>query len=263
MQQYPFWQQQTPDKALFPDIDWNKPEQRHRAGKLGIVGGNKLSFAAIAEGYSASLKTGAGEVKVLLPDVLKQAIPAAITEAIFAPSNPSGGLNRQATADLQALGDWADGLLLIGDAGRSSETSIVYEELLENYSGWLTLTRDAVDLVSASNHILVDRPKTLLVVSYAQLQKLFRSVYYPKMITFSLQLSNLVEALHKFTTTYPITIVTLYKDHLVIASDGRVVTMPWSKPMDIWRGKTAADAATYLLWNDSQPLEAVASSVLS
>jgi len=37
-----YWQCQTPEQPLFPDIEWNKPEQRSRAGKLGIIGGSKL-----------------------------------------------------------------------------------------------------------------------------------------------------------------------------------------------------------------------------
>lgn len=263
MQQYPFWDRQSPQKPLFPDVEWNKPEQRSRAGKLGIVGGNKLNFSVIADSYSTALKTGSGEVKILLPDALKKSIPSAITEATFAPSNISGGLSREALADLQAIGDWATGLVFIGDAGRSSETSIVYEDFLSNHSGWVTLTRDAVDLVSASNHTLVDRDKTLFVLSFAQLQKLFSSVYYPKVITFSMQLANLVECLHKFTITYPVTLVTLHKDHLLVAHGGRVVTMEWDKPMDIWRGKTATNAATYLLWNETKPLEAISASTLT
>jgi len=50
-----YWQRQTPEQPLFPDIEWNKPEQRSRAGKLGIIGGNKLGFAGVAEAYSTAL----------------------------------------------------------------------------------------------------------------------------------------------------------------------------------------------------------------
>jgi len=38
-----YWQRQTPEQPFFYDIEWNKPEQRSRAGKLGIIIGNKLS----------------------------------------------------------------------------------------------------------------------------------------------------------------------------------------------------------------------------
>lgn len=261
MQQYPYWSRQTPDAPLFPEIAWNKPEQRSRAGRLGIIGGNKLGFAGVAEAYGTSLKTGAGEAKVLLPNILKKSIPPIITETVFAPSNISGSLSRDALGDMRALGEWATGVLLVGDAGRSSETAIVYDDFIASYSGWLTITRDAADLIRQSSHVLVDREKTVFILSFAQLQKLFQAVYYPKMLTFSLQLTNVVEALHKFTITYPITVATLHKDTFIVAHNGNVVTMPWDNPMAIWRGQTAARVATYLLWNGTKPLEAIAASI--
>lgn len=261
MQQFPYWHKQATDKPLYPDIEWNKPEQRAKAGRLGIIGGNKLGFAGVAEAYSTSLKTGAGDAKALLPEALKKTIPPSFTETVFAPSNISGSLSREALGDMRALGEWSTGILFAGDAGRSSETAIVYDDFIASYDGWMTLTRDAVDLVKQSSSVLVDREKTLFVVSFAQLQKLFQQVYYPRMLTFSMQLANIVDSLHKFTITYPITIVTLHKDHLLVAHGGEVVTMEWGNPMAIWRGNTAAKAATYLLWNQNNPLQAVATAV--
>jgi len=259
---YSYWKKQIPGTPLFPDIEWSKPEQRSMAGKLGIIGGNKLGFAGVAEAYSVALATGAGNIRVLLPDVLKRTIPAAITDAVFAPTNPSGSLNKDALDEMNAMSAWADEVLLIGDAGRSSETAILYEQFIQKYTGQLVLTRDAVDLVKNSAELLVERPKTVLVVSFAQLQKLFQSVYYPKVLTFSMQLTNLVEAVHKFTITYPVTIVVLHKDHLLIAHEGEVVSQVWDNPMMIWRGSVAAKAAAYWLWSGSKPLQAIASSIL-
>ena len=260
---FDYWQKQTADDPLYPDLEWSKPEQRSLSGRLGIVGGNKLGFAGVAEAYSTALKTGAGEVRVLLPDVLKKTIPAAMTDAHFAATNPSGSLSKDARIDLLALGSWSNQILLIGDAGRSSETAILYEEFLLDYKGPLTVTRDAIDLIKNSSRTLVERPDTLLIASFAQLQKLFQAVYYPKVLTFSMQLTNLVEALHKFTITYPITIAVLHRDTFIVASDGQVVTTPWEDPMLIWRGAVASKAATYWLWNPSKPLAATAAAAVS
>ena len=263
MNDYPYWQRQTINKPLFPNIEWSKPEQRSQAGRLGVIGGNKLGFAGIAEAYSTTLRAGVGKVRVLLPDVLKKSIPVTITDVVYAPTNPSGSLNRDALTEMKALGAWATGILLIGDAGRSSETAILYEDFIHSYAGPLTITRDAIDLVKNSSMTLVERPNTSLILSFAQLQKLFQSVYYPKILTFSMQLTNLVEAMHKFTITYPINLVVLHKDNLVVASKGKVVTTPWSDPMKIWRGNTAAIAAAYWLWNPSKPLESITASLIS
>lgn len=256
-----YWQRQEPGKPLYPDIEWSKPERRDQAGKLLIVGGNKLGFAAVAESYQSSLTAGVGQVRVFVPDCLKGSIPSTIPDIVFAACTPSGGLSKDATPDLTASAAWADAVLLIGDAGRNAETALAYEEFISKYSGQLTLTRDAVDLVKNNPSLLAERPDTLLVVSFAQLQKLFQGVYYPKVLTFNMQLLQLVEALHKFTITYPSTIITLHKDTLLIANDGQVVTQHWDEPMAIWRGSVATNAATYWLWNDSLPLKAAAASI--
>jgi ADP-dependent NAD(P)H-hydrate dehydratase / NAD(P)H-hydrate epimerase len=263
MEQHPYWHKQLPGTTLYPDIEWSKPEHRDRAGNLGIIGGNKLGFAGVAEGYSTALQAGVGSVRVLLPDVLRKTIPKAITDTIFGASNPSGGLAKGAQAEMHAVGQWANHVLLIGDSGRNSETAVLYENFLVDYTGPLTLTRDAVDLIKNSAITLVDRPDTLLVVSFAQLQKLFQSVYYPKILTFSMQLTSLVEALHKFTITYPTAIAVLHKDYLLVAKEGEVTSTEWQNPMAIWRGTVATKAAVYWLWNPGSPLKAVTTSLIS
>lgn len=258
---YSYWKKQEGSSPLFPDIEWSKPQQRGQAGKLGIIGGNKLGFAGVAEAYGVAVDAGVGQVRVLLPDVLRKTIPTTITDTVFGPTNQSGSLTREAVAEMNAVGEWAESVLLIGDAGRSSETAIAYEQFIQNYQGQLVLTRDAIDLIKHGSQALVERPNTLLVASFAQLQKLFQLVYYPKVLTFSMQLTNLVEAVHKFTITYPISVAVLHKDHLVIASGGEVVTIPWDNPMAIWRGSVAARAAAYWLWSPKKPLEAVTTSI--
>lgn len=261
MELHPYWHRQEPGKVLYPDIEWSKPEQRSQAGRLGIIGGNKLGFVGVAEAYSTALSSGVGEVRVLLPDVLRKTIPTTITDAVFGASTPSGSLAKDATIEMQTLGSWAQQILMIGDAGRNSETAIAYEHFLQDYKGQLTITRDAVDLIKNSTRLIVERPDTLLVVSFAQVQKLFQGVYYPKMLTFSMHLASLVEALHKFTITYPVGILTLHKDYLIIAYGGEVTTMEWQNPMAIWRGTVATKAAAYWLWNPTKLLEAATASV--
>ncbi|MGE5327856.1 MAG: hypothetical protein ACM3KH_00825 [Thiobacillus sp.] len=261
MESYPYWKKQSTDKPIYPDIEWSKPEQRSQKGKLGVIGGNKLGFMSVAECYSTALKTGAGEVKVLLPDALNKSIPPTMHDAVFGPTNPSGSLSKEALSDVKALNDWSTGILMIGDAGKNSETAILYENLIRESDKPITITRDAIDLVMNMGNSLVERPNTLLVASFAQLQKLFQQVYYPKVLTFSMQLTNLVEALHKFTVTYPITIAVLHKETMVVANNGQVTTTPFNEPMQIWRGKTATDAAVYWLWTPSKPLESATTSL--
>lgn len=258
-----YWKKQTSSKPLYPDVEWNKPEQRSQAGRLGIIGGNKLGFAGVGEAYSVANASGVGETRVLLPDALRKTIPPVMTDVLFGATNPSGSLARDAHVEMKALSAWATGVLLVGDAGRNSETAILYEDFLKDYTGPLTITRDAVDLIKNSSSTIVERPDTLLVVSFAQLQKIFQNVYYPKVLTFSMQLAHVVDALHKFTITYPCAIMVLHKDYLIVASGGNITTTEWQNPMAIWRGSVAAKAASYWLWNPSSVLMAATASILT
>lgn len=258
-----YWHTQTVDKPLFPNIEWSRPEQKSQAGKLGIIGGNETGFACVSESFSDAIKIGVGEVKILLPDNLKKAMPDTITNVIYGASNLSGGLAKQSIDEMRVLSVWATGILLIGDAGRNSETAILYEEFIKGYNGPLTITRDAIDLIKNNPTELIERPNTLIVASFAQLQKIFQNAYYPKVLTFNMQLSNLVETLHKFTITYPVAIAVFFQDQIIIAYDSQVTTTPYSDPMKIWRGTTATYAASYWLWNLTKPLESATASLLN
>ncbi len=260
MEMHSYWLKQLPDSPLFPDIEWNKPERRNQAGKLGIIGGNKLSFVAAADSYQIAVDAGVGEVRVLLPDALKKSVPPGMTDVMFAPTNNSGSLAAEAASEVVSIAEWADVLLFSGDAGKNSQTAILYETQVRDFAKPMVITRDAIDLLQNSFPALLDNPNTVLVASLAQVQRIFRAVYYPKMIAFSMQLAQLVEVLHKFTITYPVSVMTLHADQLIIARGGEVITQPWSDPMRIWRGHTAARAASYLVWTPQAPLKALASS---
>jgi len=253
-----YWRRQE-GEALFPDVEWARPEQRSLAGKLAVVGGNGLGFAGVAMGFAAAEKMGLGEVRVLMPDVLKRKVPAS-AGMVFAGSNGSGGFGKEALGEMRAMGAWADVTVMIGDLGKNSETAIVVEGVLGE-AGRVVLTRDAVDLVIGAAGRVVEREETVVVCTMGQLQKLFRAVYYPKMVTFSMQLMNLVEVLHKFTVTYPVGVMTFHQGNLVASVGGEVVTMKieetkWS-PLTLWSGEVAVRIGAYWVWNPEEMMGAM------
>lgn len=255
-----YWKRQDPKSPLYPDIEWQKPEQKALRGTLLIVGGNAHGFAAVAQAHQDATKSGIGEARVVLPDALKKTIDPLALDCIFVPTNPSGGITKDALQQLKAGAAWANGVLLIGDAGRNSETAIVYEELLAAFPDKTTIvTRDAIDLLKGAWPQMLQREQTVFIATFAQLQKLFQAVYYPKTILFSMQMTNLVEALHKFTITYPATLVVFHQNQLVVAQGGTVTTTPWDDPMRIWRGSVAAAAAVYAVQH-SKLLPAITAS---
>ncbi|MDR1970006.1 MAG: hypothetical protein LBQ11_01525 [Candidatus Nomurabacteria bacterium] len=253
-----YWRRQEPGKPLFPDVLWSKPERRSAAGKLAIIGGNAHGFAAVAAAYQTALETGVGEVKAVLPDILKKNnLP---TNCIFAPTNPSGGLSREALTDLNTIANWANLILFIGDSGQNSETAGLFETFLnKNAEMPVVITRDAVDLVKNAAETVLNRAPTHLVVSLSQLQKLFRSIYYPRVITFSQGAPQIAETLHKFTITYPCAITLWHSDNLFIAQNGQVVSQVFNQPMRIWGGEVATREATWQIW-DANVIQATTAS---
>lgn len=261
---FDYWQRQTPNTPLFPDIEWQKPQQKAQAGKLLIIGGNAHGFAAVAQAHADALKAGIGECRVALPSALKKNIDPQILDCIFVPTNQSGGFSKEGLNQLKAAVSWADGVLFIGDAGRNSETAILYEQLLQDFPKKLhIITRDAADLLKNNWPELLKQENTAFILTLAQVQKLFQSVYYPKTILFSMQLTNLVEALHKFTITYPATVVVFHQQQLLAAGAGQVTSTPWQQPMLIWRGSVAARAAAYGIQHPNSLLAAITTSFVS
>ncbi len=258
-----YWHKQVASKPLFPDLLWSRPENKSTAGKLLIIGGNLHGFAAPAEAYAEAIKAGIGTARVLLPDATKKLIGPLMENGEFAPSTPSGSFSRLALADFFEHAAWSDGVLIAGELGRNSETAIVLEQFITKHSGPITITRDSIDYFKDIPEILVTREHTTLVLSLAQLQKIFMNTRSPSAITLGMHLLKLVEALHEFTLGYPANIMVKHHDQIVVASHGQVSTTKLEIDLPIWRVKTAAQANVWWLQNSTKPFEALSSAVFS
>ncbi len=259
-----YWHKQGSD-PLFPDLLWSRPENKLHAGKLLIVGGHAHGFAAPAEAYNESEKAGIGVSRVILPDHLHsqfRKFQGSVLSTEFAPSTPSGSFASKSLAELLDAGAWADGVLLAGDFGRNSETAIVLEKLAQKYQGALILTKDAVDYFTSNPDPVVNRKRTCLVLTVAQLQKLATSCKFTEPITFGMGLLQLVDTLHLFTSIYPIQIVVKHLDGLYVAIDGQVSTTKTSEDLEeSWRVRTAAHVAVWLIQNPDKPFQAATTAI--
>ncbi len=256
-----YWLRQESGKPLFPDLEWSRPENKQQAGKLLIAGGNLHGFAAPAEAFAEAIQAGIGTTRVLLPDALQKTIGRILENGEYAPSTPSGSFSQRALGELLECAAWADGTLIAGDLGRNSETAVLLEKFLAKHPGTVTLTKDAVDYVTAAPNIALARDRTLLVLSLSQLQRLATASKYPKAVTFSMDLLHLVEWLHDFTTAYQPYIVVKHRDTLLAATGGQVSSTKLSKDKSVWRVQTAARSAVWWLQNPNRPTEAIATSL--
>lgn len=256
-----YWHKQNSDKPLFPDLIWSKPENKRHAGKLLIVGGNAHGFAAPAEAFTNAEKTGIGTARVLLPDSLQKTVGQAFAAGEYAPSTPSGSLSKRALADLIDAAEWADATLLAGDFGHNSETAVLLEKFAQDYDGPLVLTQDAVDYFTSVSDSVIKRPNTLLVLSFAQLQKLATAARFTTPFTSDMDLLHLVDALHALTCEYPVSILVKHQPTMFAATGGQVSTTKLADNPEIWRVATAAQAAVWWLQNPDKPFEALTTSV--
>src|SRR5665213_1569612 len=123
----PHWLKQKTDEPLYENLIWSRPETKLASGKLLIVGGSSNGFSKPAETYNQAVKAGAGSIKVAMPSSLRKTVSAFIEDAVFCPSNISGGLAKESLAKILDYALWSDMVLLGGDLSHNSETAILFE----------------------------------------------------------------------------------------------------------------------------------------
>ena len=244
------------------DLSWNIPEQKQ--GTVNIIGGNSQNFRTeikIAEFLTSSYPIQA--LNVVLPDALKTKLPS-LPNLLFLSSTDSGSLADG--AELTSAINRADANLLLGDLSKNSVTSKVIASACTSAEKPLLITRDAVDLITENaNDRMLMNENLFFFASLPQLQKLFRAVYYPKMLLMSQSLIQVAEVLHKFTLSYPISLVTLHDGQILIAKNGMVKAIELTKsgysPMMFWNGELAAKILALNLYNPHQFIDATITAI--
>lgn len=261
-----YWQKQN--QPLFNDLLWNIPERK--TGRLAIVGGNQQNFATtIRTSEYLSQHFPLETVATFLPDALRNQLPT-LPNLFFCASTTTGSFAK--SIELQKAFTDYQSTLLIGDLSKNSATTIALSEAisrtsLDNTVPQLTITRDTVDSLMSEMPNLLTRPHTFILASMIQLQKVFRTIYYPKMILLTQPLVSTIETLHKFTLTYPAAIITLHQDQIIVAHHGQISTTHLVdteySPLSIWSGQLAANLAALNLYNPTKPFEASTAAILA
>ena len=244
------------------DYTWNFPERK--TGTVNVIGGNSQSFRTeikISE-YLAE-KFPIENVRTVLPDALEGKLPN-LPNFMFTRSTESGSFAED--EKLSEILNSADFSLLTGDFSKNSITGRVVSSAVEIAVKPTILTRDSVDLVTENSpEKLLMNDNLIWFLSATQLQKLLREVYYPKMFLLSQSLVQAAEVLHKFTLSYPISIITLYNGQILVAKNGLVRAIELEKtgysPITIWNGELASKILAFNLFNPNAFLEATVSAL--
>lgn len=245
------------DKNPYEDLKWNIPERKQ--GVVNVIGGNSGSFRTevkVAEYLASSYPVE--EVRVVVPDALKGKLPA-LPNFLFLPACESGSFTEsQELMNAFGAGDFN---LLIGDLTKNNVTGRAIAGAVKNSEKMVLITRDAVDVISDNmpDRVLMNENVAFLA-SVAQLQKLLRAVYYPKMLLMSSSLVQVADILHKFTLSYPVGVVTLHNGRVLVAHNGVVKAFELGKtgysPMMFWNGEIASKIVGMNLYNPNQFIEA-------
>jgi NAD(P)H-hydrate repair Nnr-like enzyme with NAD(P)H-hydrate dehydratase domain len=252
------WQKQTGGKPLFEDLLWSRPQNKRQAGKLLIVGGQAQEFSNVAAAYESSLKAGAGTIKPLLPDSLNK-LAGMIPGVEFAPANKSGSFARSALAELLDHATWADAVLLAGDFGKNSETTLMLDSFFAKHPGLLTVSGQSLPAIDIAAKDLFGRKDILLVFSLAELQKLGTELKLEKAVTSTMSNDELASLLHRLTEQYPASIVVSAEEFTWTASNGQVASTKVESAKSL--NELAAYAATWALQHPNKTFEAITVAV--
>ena len=247
-----------------PDLTWNIPEQAQ--GKVKIIGGNSQSFRTVIKTAEFLAEHYPVEPPVLvLPDGLRSKLPN-LPNIVYIGSTESGSFGDQ--DELNTAMSTPDYNLLLGDLTKNSITAEVFHHCLKDLACPTLVTRDAVDLIAESQpESILMNPQVIFFASMPQLQKLFRAVYYPKMLLLSQSLIQVADALHKFTLSYPTSIITLHNEQILIARSGEVKAVPLAKsgylPITFYSGELSAKIVALNLYNPDNFQNATISAIFS
>jgi hypothetical protein len=248
------------NEPIDENIFWNIPEQK--TGIVQIIGGNSNSFSTEIRQAEFLNSLPIREVRLLLPDVLSSKVPP-IPGINFAPSTESGSFDK--SEELKFAAEDADITLFSGNFTKNSKTAIALTKVLSETTKPAVLVRDAIDSVADSAEEFIEKGNITLVATMPQLQKLFRSLLYPKMILLSAPLMQIVETLHKFTLSYPVTILTFHQEKIIVANNGEIITTSIDStnysPIELFVGDLASKVTALQLFTPGKPLETTQSAL--
>lgn len=250
------------DTNPYEDLKWNIPERKQ--GTVNVIGGNSNSFRTeVKVAEFLSTKYPLEKTDVVMPDSLKNKLPP-LDNFVFTPSVDSGSF-----AESQELIDAfknADFNLVLGDLSKNAITGKAISSAIKSSEKMTLITRDTVDLICDNQpERLLMNENLIIMASMPQLQKLLHAVYYPKMLLMSESLVQVSDILHKFTLSYPVSIITLHNNQLLIAGNGIVkavsVEASGYAPMMVWSGELASKIIAMNLYNPNSFIKATVSAI--
>ena len=251
---------QIPGKSLFPDIEWSKPENSNNLGKLLIVGGSLHSIMAPSTAFSVATDFGVNNIRVIVPAAAKQNIPTVLPFIEFAPSNPSGSFSKDETNDIKAFAAQSDCAFLCGNFGKNSETALMIEQIL-TVDGLIVITGDGVDYFTEQPRQLLERPNTIIVASFAQLQKIVKNSPYLEALLFSDGPKQILQKINNFMKEYNSIVITEKDGNIILAEKENIITTNFDSLSANWQLAAACLVSCWSMANKNNLFAASATAI--
>ena len=250
-------------KNPYKDLYWNIPEEQ-KQGAAAVIGGNGQAFKTpMKTAEFLASKFPLKETKVALPDVLKSKLPP-LDNLVFLKTTDTGSFSE--AEEIKSVIENVDFSLVVGDMSKNAITAKIFNTALNESKKPVVLTRDAIDLAAEGKlEKLLMRENLIIFGSLVQWQKIFKNVFYPKILQPSQSLMQVAEAFHKFTLSYPVQAVLFHDGQILICKNGKVAVVPLIQtkysPLTIWSGDLACNILALNLYNPDKFIEATVAAL--
>ncbi len=245
-----YWKQQR-DKPLYPDLLWSKPVTKRGAGKLLIIGGSSAGFSVVAQSFAGSSSVGAGHIRAVVPDSLRK-ITHGFDFIEYAPSNPSGGFAKTSLVELLELANWSDGVLIAGDLGKNSETSLLIEQFLNACPKIVVIAPNALSTLTLGVAEILSSDQRVVLFSRRDIQNAARELKVLQPITSTQAPPQFAQSLREVSNKCRSQLIVVDEQTIWVAHQGEVISTSSSKNDTI-----APLAAVWALQNPTKTKEAL------
>lgn len=152
------------EQPLYPEVFWNRPTMKRRAGRLLIIGGHKHEFSLIQAIYQLAESAGIGECMAVMPDTIRKLIGEA-DFARFVPASQSGSLGKAATADILELAQDSDAVIIGANLTNNAETGVLIESLLSKLETPVVITEEAIEILKFKPDLITANPNVLVITT--------------------------------------------------------------------------------------------------
>jgi NAD(P)H-hydrate epimerase len=225
----------TMDDAVsdYPERDFRA--NKYNCGKVLVIAGSRGMHGAAALCSNASLRAGAGMVKLAYPAGIHPELSVHILEIIGVPVGESQGVGPQGPghfkpehlAELEDLVQWADSILVGPGLGKHAETTAFLQALMQKLKGRrVVLDGDALSYVTPEFPLQSDLSgyADFVVTPHAGEYKRMGGDYdYGNPL-------GLMQAARSFAQAYNLNLVLKGATTVFAAADGRIVVLPAGNP---------------------------------